>query len=126
MQQRDLGLAFLSHYGVLGMRWGVRKSRGSGRVSSHPYSKGSKDHIKAQHLKKKGLKNLTNEELKTVNQRIQLESQYKKLNPGHISKGKNVLKELAGTGALVVGVYSLSKSPLVKDVGKIIMKKRGL
>ena len=45
---------FLAHYGVMGMRWGVRSQLGpDGRIAEG--SRGSEDHQKARDLKKKGV-----------------------------------------------------------------------
>ena len=77
---------YLIHYGIPGMRWGRR----SGGVSKS----GSADHVKAKEIKKKKLKNMSNADLKTLNERMQLESQYKRLNPAKVNVGKKVLTEV--------------------------------
>jgi len=76
----------MKHYGVLGMKWGVRKSRTR-----------SSDSSTVQALKKKKTYELTNEELKTITNRLQLERQYKQLNPSTLDKaGKLVSGILTG------------------------------
>lgn len=59
----------LKHYGILGMRWGRRKGG----------STSSADHSTAKGLKKKRLSELSNDELKKLTTRMQLEKQYKDL-----------------------------------------------
>lgn len=78
----------LSHYGVLGMKWGVRKRRDSGSSKS---SRGkSKDYTEARALSKKKVSQLSNKELQTLNQRLQLEQQYKQLTtPQNKKKGQS-------------------------------------
>lgn len=82
----------LYHYGVLGMRWGRRK--GSASSGSTKSSK-SEDHVRAKALKKKKLSQLSNAELKELNNRMQLESQYKNLKRQNISAGQKFVKDVA-------------------------------
>lgn len=93
----------LKHVGVLGMHWGVHKSQST----SHP------DHVVAKALKKKKLHELSNEELKKLTTRLQLEKQFKDLSKGNVSAGKKFLTDLA-TGILKdelkAGIATFSKS----------------
>lgn len=75
----------LYHYGVLGMKWGVRKSHSrsssDGKVSKH-LSKQMKS--KVQRFKKSKLepdyKRMSDEELRRAVNRLNLEQQYKQLS----------------------------------------------
>jgi hypothetical protein len=66
---------FLEHFGVKGMKWGVRKRRDS--------SPGSSDYERASAAKNvaktKGTKALSNEELQALVNRMNLEQQYSRL-----------------------------------------------
>lgn len=86
----------LYHWGVKGMRWGVRKSKSSS-FSSNTKKKSSKseDHIRAKTLKKKKLSQMSNAEIKELNTRLQLESQYKNLKRQNVSAGKKFVKDVA-------------------------------
>ena len=77
----------LYHYGVLGMRWGKRKSRMS------------QDAREAKALKKKKVSEMSNAELRKLNERRNLERNYKNLNPSAIAKGVAIV----GTTAAVLG-----------------------
>jgi hypothetical protein len=83
----------LSHYGVKGMKWGVRRDNPSGgkpAVSSdHETAKAAKAKVKAG-----GLKSLTNEELKTYLERMDLEKRYKKGNPGPKEEAGKFIKDV--------------------------------
>ena len=68
---------FLSHYGRKGMKWGVRKNR----------QPPSADHEFVRQLRKKKAKHLTNEELRKINERSNLESNFKRSNPGRLTRG---------------------------------------
>lgn len=105
----DAGRNFLEHYGVLGMRWGVRKAPGvstqvrtdQGLVKRQTkvVTKGgfgetaTQDAVKAavskQKLKKSGAAALTNQELRDLAQRLQLEQQVTMLTT---SKGKKFVQ----------------------------------
>ena len=115
----------LYHYGVSGMRWGVRRKRNSGGRIKGKRSQGSSDYQKTRKLKRRGSKNLSTQELKELTQRLQLERQYKDLSPGQITRGLNVVKTITAAGTTVASLYALSKTPLVQDVIKAMAKKAG-
>lgn len=81
----------LKHYGVKGMKWGVR--RASRRRSP------SEDHVRAKELKKKKLSQLSNAELRELNNRMNLESQYKNLKRQNVSAGRKFVQEVAREAA---------------------------
>lgn len=86
----------LYHYGVLGMKWGRRKSRtSSSGTGSKRRSNKSDDYVRAKTLKKKKLSQLSNAELKELNNRMQLESQYKNLKKQNISTGRKFVQDVA-------------------------------
>ena len=86
----------LYHFGILGMKWGVRRQRGSdGRVIEG--SRGSDDHQKARDLKKKGARNLSNAELKSYVERMNLEKQYSNLNKKEVSAGRKFVNDILVT-----------------------------
>lgn len=73
----------LTHYGVLGMKWGVRKDRKRTRTSSNtstPTSSG--ETVKTvQKIKKKPrtIKDISNTQLRETNERLRLEAEYNRL-----------------------------------------------
>lgn len=101
--------ATLKHFGIPGMKWGVRRAKNSRRS-------GSEDYQKMRDLKKKGRKNLSNAELKAVNERLQLERSYKDLNPNAITKGKKFLATTVTVGTGIATLYALSNSKMVDAV----------
>jgi len=111
----------LIHHGVKGMKWGVRRSqaqldRAAGRSS---------DSREASRLKKKPLSSLSNKELKSLNERMNLEQNYKRLNPSTVARGKNVAKGTIAAVGTAVTLYNLYNSPAGKaavNVGKNVIK----
>lgn len=75
----------LQHYGILGMKWGVR--RRSKRAPEKPV-KVSSDHAKAVSLKRKKVSEMSNDELQTLTRRMNLEAQYANLTVTKKSKGR--------------------------------------
>lgn len=106
----------LQHWGVLGMHWGVSSGRGS---TSSP------DHARAASLKKKKLHEMSNDELRALTTRVQLETQYRNIKPSKVARGKKHVDNVLGamgyitsaagtiTAAAVIGkkIYTYAKSP---------------
>jgi hypothetical protein len=82
------GEEFLEHFGVKGMKWGVRKDRVSTNVSTLKVA-GSK-----QKLKKSGTDSLSNKELQDLATRMNLEVQVNRLNKETKSSGKKFVSKL--------------------------------
>lgn len=111
---------FLSHYGVKGMRWGVRKN------SSKKEKYVSPEHKTLSELRTKPVSSLTNEELAFVNNRLNLEMNFNRLNPSKIRSGKAAIQNLLNTSNLGVSAYKLFTSPTAKSsmaIGKKFIGK---
>lgn len=80
------------HWGIKGMKWGVRKKR----VSSENESD---DHKQAQTLQKKHISEMSNKELETLNRRLQLEQTYANLNSKPVSKGRQIVESVLADSA---------------------------
>jgi len=89
----------IEHTGVLGMKWGRRSGSGGGGHSKKKSSTSSAENKVAMLLKKKKVSEMTNDELRTVSTRIQLEQTYKTLNPGKVHTGKKIVAGLLGSVA---------------------------
>ena len=100
---------FLQHYGVLGMKWGHRKARS--KVSSNKKPKSTKNTTTSKPKPKPTQRELSDEELRAVINRMRLEREYADLKYRSSSRAKveNVVKTV-GTAALlttsVVKIYN--------------------
>ena len=98
----------LYHYGVKGMKWGVRRDRR--KSSSKKRTRGwSKDAKNADRIKKKSVHEMSNQELQQLNKRMELESNYKRLNPNKVQKGLKYAGAVAGAMGTVLALKNNSK-----------------
>ena len=117
---------YLAHYGVLGMKWGVRKA---GHPQGHQGEKTnnkrkkkvsidvSEDKKQSNALLKKHPDDLSNVELKRLNNRMELESNYKRLtktDKSKFQKGYDYVKTGLAVAGTATAAYNLAKSPMMK------------
>lgn len=120
----------LYHHGILGMKWGVHRSRSSTGESSS----GSRQHKKApveinedyaRAHSKKSVKSMSNAELKQRIQRFNDEKQYAQLNaqlnPSKVQQGRIKAAKLVGVMGTVSALYAGGKKMV--DIGKEVGNK---
>lgn len=116
---------FFAHYGVKGMKWGVRRSdaqlskaRGKSEMSEDA-EKAANARIKA---KTSGTSSLSNKEMQTLVNRMNLEQQYSRLNPSKVSRGLSTTKTIVGAVGTISSVIALANSPTGQLVKKTLKK----
>lgn len=86
----------------------------------------SPEHKTLSELRTKPVSSLTNEELAFVNNRLNLEMNFNRLNPSKIRSGKVAIQNLLNTSNLGVSAYKLFTSPTAKSsmaIGKKFINK---
>jgi hypothetical protein len=126
----DNNQEFLEHVGVLGMKWGVHRTRRGATTKPHKKVDAktkqyipSEDYKRKVSLKKKKIYEMSNADLKELNGRLQLEKQYKELNPKKVNKGLKIIKQLTAAGTTIASLYALLNTPLGQDITKIVKSK---
>jgi hypothetical protein len=109
-QQAD---KFLQHFGIPGMKWGIRRFR---QMQERHVSERSSDENVKREIRKKKVHAMSNAELKKINERMQLEKTYRELKAADISGGHKFVKGLllgqakqTSAGLLAMGVTIVGK-----------------
>lgn len=110
----------LKHYGRKGMKWGVVRERGpDGKVTAKVVSE---DHKVSRELKAKPRSQMSNAELKRVNERLQLERTNNDLQSrsalAKIKTGTQIAGTILAVGTTINSAVQFTKS----DAGKAIIK----
>ena len=107
MWQYNYSDNYLAHYGVLGMKWGVRKDKTKGGLRKRKSTPVHDDYRKAH--SGKSVKSMSDSELRSVNNRLQMERQYSELTR-KTSKGKKVVNTLIKTAGTIAAAEAAYKT----------------
>lgn len=122
----------LYHAGVKGMKWGVRRYQNkdgsltpAGKKRYDKQESWSADARTASTIKAKSVKEMSNAELKKLNERMRLEQEYSRLNPNAVKKGLLVAGGIAAGMGTVLSLYNNSNQLINagKKIADAILKK---
>lgn len=105
---------YLSHYGILGMKWGKRNNK----PPALPPKPSSEDHTKKITLRKKQLHEMTNDEIQAVTRRMSLEKQYKELTKPELSRGRKIVDSIIKSATK--GATDMALSYVNKQSAKMV------
>lgn len=117
----------LYHYGVKGQKWGIRRYQNKdGSLTNAGQKRYNRDEAKkrdwsddaksASALRGKSVNQMSNAELKKLNERTRLEQEYSRLNPNMAQKGWKYVAAAAGVMGTALAVYNNSNQ--IINIGK--------
>lgn len=126
----------LYHHGIKGQKWGVRRyqNKDGTRIGNRSRRKESQseDYKTAKNLKKKKMNQMSNAELRKLNERQQLEKTYKQMNKSTIGKGMAFVASAAAITNTAVNLYNNSNklvhigktagNKIIDVIGNMVMK----
>lgn len=120
----------LYHFGIKGMKWGVRRfqNKDGTRTSAGKSRRKEYSSDYTESRTKKNIRSMSNEELKKRINRYQLENQYRSLEPSVYNKGMTMAKKIIATVGVVGGLYAIKSNAALKaalDSGKSFVKSGG-
>lgn len=113
----------LMHYGILGMKWGVRRTEAQLARARKKAAKQEPDHddYKKAHSGK-SYRAMSNQELRDANNRLNMEKQYKDLTK-KTSKGKKIVTGFIKGAGTITAVVAAAKT--YEKYGNAILDKAG-
>lgn len=106
----------LQHYGIKGMKWGIRRTeaqlrRARGQLKSETSTKSEPEKKPAAAPRKKSLSEMSDEELRRTVDRMNLENRYRQLNPEKVSAGRRFVNKMMND-VVVPAVTEVAKNAL--------------
>lgn len=122
----------LIHYGTKGMKWGVRRYQNKDGsltpAGKKRYSEDESEDYKKAHSGK-SVKTMSDAELRSRLNRLQMEQQYSKLSSSDINKGKQFIDKAIKAGTTVATITSTaltiySNAGKIKSIVEALAKKK--
>lgn len=117
----------LYHHGIQGQKWGVRRFRNADGTltpagKKRARARRSADSTRVKAIRKKKVSQMSNEELRDANNRLQLERQYNDLTRKK-SAGKKAVQAFIATAGTIAAIEGATNT--YKRIGDKVLKKIG-
>lgn len=122
----------LIHYGTKGMKWGIRRYQNKDGsltpAGKKRYSEDESEDYKKAHSGK-SVKTMSDAELRSRLNRLQMEQQYSKLSSSDVNKGRQFIDKAIKAGATVATITSTaltiySNAGKIKSIVEALAKKK--
>lgn len=110
MSEQIQNSAVLQHHGILGQRWGVRRTET--QLARGSKGSSSSKRVSAKEVEKNKVKSMSDAELRQRINRIQMEKQYEDLTSNEISAGRKFVNEVLGQSGKKVATAVITGATL--------------
>ena len=120
----------LYHFGVLGMKWGVRRWRNGYKSPNSKHQAKTTHRLNTREIHddyrrahtRKSIKSMSDDELRKRINRLEMESKYRNLSSNSVNKGRNRIKRM--NDIMKVGIDAYRNVDTIMKISKAIKRSK--